>query len=285
MDRLGRPRPLVRRARSVALITGLLGTAGLALAGCQGTGSATPSPGTATATASASASPGLSVPGTHRATTTYQVSAPVSTVVVTGHVGNVTITGGSGPTISVTQQVDYSKTPPTTTRTVSGNTLTVTYSCPAQVVCGVAYTLGVPRTVAVQVTAGAGSIRLAGLAGNVTAKADVGLISATGLTGASASLTTSVGAISASFAGRAGHGAGLDQGRRYHAARSGHRVLQGLGGCAPRPGHRQRPAERLVRPRHHGHHRRRCHPHRSVVLGSGCRLAHSQGPGGQSIGR
>ena len=200
MDRLGRPRPLVRRARSVALITGLLGTAGLALAGCQGTGSATPSPGTATATASASASPGLSVPGTHRATTTYQVSAPVSTVVVTGHVGNVTITGGSGPTISVTQQVDYSKTPPTTTRTVSGNTLTVTYSCPAQVVCGVAYTLGVPRTVAVQVTAGAGSIRLAGLAGNVTAKADVGLISATGLTGASASLTTSVGAISASFA-------------------------------------------------------------------------------------
>jgi hypothetical protein len=200
MDRLRRPPPLARRARSVALITGLLGTAGLALAGCQGTGSATPAPGTATATASASASPGLSVPGTHRATTTYQVSAPVSTVVVAGHVGNVTITGGSGPTISVTQQVDYSKTPPTTTRTVSGNTLTVTYSCPAQVVCGVAYTLGVPRTVAVQVTAGAGSIRLAGLAGNVTAKADVGLISATGLTGASASLTTSVGAISASFA-------------------------------------------------------------------------------------
>ncbi len=53
---------------------------------------------------------------------------------------------------------------------------------------------------AVQVTAGAGSIRLAGLAGNVTAKADVGLITATGLTGASVSLTTGVGAISATFA-------------------------------------------------------------------------------------
>ena len=114
--------------------------------------------------------------------------------------GNITVTGGSGPGISVTQQVDYSRTPPTTTRTVSGNTLTVTYSCPTQVVCGVAYTLQVPRSVAVQVSVGAGSIRLAGLAGNMTAKADVGLISATGLTGALASLTTNMGAISASFA-------------------------------------------------------------------------------------
>lgn len=86
-----------------------------------------PSPGTATTAAlgSATASPGLSVPGTHRTTATYQISAPVSTVVVTGHVGNVTVTGGSGPPISVTQEADYSKTPPTTTRTVSGSTLTV----------------------------------------------------------------------------------------------------------------------------------------------------------------
>jgi hypothetical protein len=78
--------------------------------------------------------------------------------------------------------------------------LTVTYTCPTQVVCGVAYTLTVPRTVAVQVTTGTGAIRLAGLAGTVTAKADVGLVSATGLTGASVSLITSVAAVSASFA-------------------------------------------------------------------------------------
>ena len=70
---------------------------------------------------------------------------------------------------SVTQQVYYAKTAPTTTRTVSGK------------------------------TAGAGSVRLTGLAGSVTAKADVGLINATGLTGASVSLTTRVGGISASF--------------------------------------------------------------------------------------
>jgi hypothetical protein len=198
MYRVRWPRPDFGRAGPTALVTGVLVITGLALAGCHRTGTAAPSPGTATA--SASASPGLSIPGTHRATTTYQVSAPVSTVVVDGHVGNVTVTGGSGPVISVTQQADYSRTPPMTTRTVSGNTLTVTYSCPAQVVCGVAYTLEVPRSVAVQVTAGTGAIRLAGLAGNVTARADVGLISATGLTTTSASLTTSVGAISASFA-------------------------------------------------------------------------------------
>jgi hypothetical protein len=123
----------------------------------------------------------------------------VSTVVIVSHVGNVTVTGGSGPGVSITQQVYYSKKPPTTTRTVSGKTLTVTYDCHAQLVCGVAYTLAVPRSAAVRVTAGAGSVRLTGLAGSVTAKADVGLINATGLTGASVSLTTRVGGISASF--------------------------------------------------------------------------------------
>src|SRR5689334_22710910 len=59
--------------------------------------------------------------------------------------------------------------------------------------------LAVPRSAAVRVTAGAGSVRLTGLAGSVTAKADVGLINATGLTGASVSLATRVGAISATF--------------------------------------------------------------------------------------
>ena len=195
MDRERGPAAAIRRAGSLALITGLTGLTGLALAGCQATGAA--SPGT---TASASASPGLSVPGTHRATTTYQITSRVSTVVVVSHVGNVTVTGGSGPAISVTQQAYYSKTPPATTRTVSGKTLTITYSCPAQLVCGVAYTLAVPRSMALRVTAGAGAVRLAGLAWTVTAKVDVGLISATGLTSASVSLSTRVGGISASFA-------------------------------------------------------------------------------------
>jgi hypothetical protein len=182
--------PAIRRAGSVALVTRLMAAAGLGLAGLGlaglGLGGCT----------SSSSSPGA---GTHRATARYQITAPVSTVVIVSHVGNVTVTGGSGPGVSVTQQVYYSRTPPTTTRTVSGTTLTVTYDCPGQLVCGVAYTLAVPRSAAVRVTAGAGSVRLTGLAGSVTAKADVGLINATGLTSASVSLTTRVGGISATF--------------------------------------------------------------------------------------
>ena len=202
MDRASGPAAAICRAGSLALITGLLGLAGLSLAGCTssspppGAGS---SPGTSSSPGTASASPGLSVPGTHKATARYQITAPVSTVVIVSHVGNVTVTGGSGSGVSVTQQVYYSKTAPTTTRTVSGKTLTVTYDCPGQLVCGVAYTLAVPRSAAVRVTAGAGSVRLTGLAGSLTAKTDVGLINATGLTSASVSLTTRVGGISATF--------------------------------------------------------------------------------------
>ena len=199
MDRARGPAPAFRRAGWLALITGYMVFTGLTLAGCHTTSAASPAT-PARGTASASASPGLSLPGTHQATTRYQITPTVSTVVVVSHVGNVSVTGGSASAISVTQRVYYSKTPPVTTRTVRGKTLTVTYSCPAQIVCGVAYTLAVPRSVAVQVTAGAGAIRLAGLAGTVTAKADVGLINATGLTGASVSLATRVGGISASFA-------------------------------------------------------------------------------------
>jgi hypothetical protein len=180
----------------------------LLLAGCT-SGSATPSSASATPSSatpssaspsSASASPGVSIPGTHKATAVYQISVPVSTVIVTSHAGSVAVTGGSGPGISVTEQVTYSRTRPVTSRAVSGQTLTVGYTCPTEIVCTVSYVLRVPRTVAVQATAAAGSIRLAGLAGSVTAKADVGLISATGLTGASVSLITSVGAINAAFA-------------------------------------------------------------------------------------
>src|SRR6266487_3191489 len=193
MDRARELPPAIRRAGSLALIAGLLG-----MAGCTSSPQPTGSPASATATASAS--PGLSVPGTHQATARYLITAPVSTVVIVSHVGNVTVTGGSGPGVSVTQQVYYSKTAPATTRTVSGKTLTITYDCRTQLVCGVAYTVAVPRSAVVRVTAGAGSVRLTGLAGSITAKADVGLINATGLTSASVSLTTRVGGISASFA-------------------------------------------------------------------------------------
>lgn len=178
---------------------GLCVLGGLVLAGCSSAGGGgSPAPASAQASTT-SPGPGLSVPGTHRSAAVYRISSPVSTVVVISHVGNITVTGGSGSSVSVTQQVTYSKTPPVTTRAVSGKTLTVTDSCPSQVVCAVAYVIQVPRDVTVQAQASAGAVRLAGLAGNVTATAKVGFIDATGLSGTSVSLATDAGGITASF--------------------------------------------------------------------------------------
>jgi len=190
---------VIQIRRVAAGVLGGVALGGLVLTGCQSSGGAS-SPSSAPAqVTTTSPSPGLSVPGTHKSATVYRISSPVSTVVVISHVGNITVTGGSGPSVSVTQQATYSKTPPVTTRTISGKTLTVTYTCPSELVCAVAYVLQVPHDVAVQAQAGAGAIRLASLAGNVTAKANVGLIDGTGLSGGSVSLTTDGGGITASF--------------------------------------------------------------------------------------
>jgi hypothetical protein len=210
MDRFG----LLTRMSGPMLTAAAAGIVCVALAGCHAANAANSptAPTTSAPTASASttsastastgravaASPGLSIPGTHKSTTVYHVSSPVSTVVVTTHAGDVTVIGGGSAT-SITQQVDYSSTPPATIRSINGRTLTIAYTCSPQVVCGVAYIIRVPRDVTVRATAGAGAIRLTGLAGTVTAKADVGFIAATGLAGASVSLTTDVGGISATF--------------------------------------------------------------------------------------
>jgi hypothetical protein len=179
-------------ASAAPLLCALALIAGLALTGCQ--------LNAATTTAPSSGSSGTAILGTHRATTVYTISSPVSALVVLSQIGNVTVTGGTGSTASVTEEVTYSSQPPSTTRTVDAGTLNVGYTCPVEFVCSVAYDIQVPRAATVQVTADAGKIVLTGLAGQVTAKADVGLINATDLTGGSVSLTTGVGAITADFA-------------------------------------------------------------------------------------
>jgi hypothetical protein len=182
---------------------GVAGFLALVLAGCHSGSAASPAASaTVVPVSTATPSSGFSVPGTHRLTTVYRVSGAISSVVVISHVGDVTVIGGaSGSATSVSQEAEYSSTPPVTSRVISGGTLTVTYTCPTQLVCGVAYVVRVPRDVMVQASADAGTIRLTGLGGQVTANAKVGSISATGLTGSIVSLTTDVGGISATFAG------------------------------------------------------------------------------------
>ena len=143
--------------------------------------------------------------GAHNApATTFTVSAHVTTVVIKGGAGSIDVTGSARRTVMVTQQASYSKTPPATTRNVSGSTLTLGYGCPSQLVCSVSYVLQVPRGVAIRAGTQAGSVTLTTLAGPVTAQTDAGLITADGLTSPTADLKSNAGGIVATFSAAPG---------------------------------------------------------------------------------
>lgn len=129
----------------------------------------------------------------------YTISARVTTVVIKGGAGGIDVTGSGRGTISVSQQESYSKTPPTATHVVSGTTLTLSYTCPSELVCSVSYDVQVPRGVAVRATTAAGPVTLTGLAGPVSAQTSAGLITATGMSSATASLKSNAGGIDADF--------------------------------------------------------------------------------------
>ena len=138
------------------------------------------------------------VPGVHELTETADIGS-VTSLVVDGGAGNVTVTGGAGTTVAVTEHLYYSRAAPDATRTVSSGTLTVGYSCPIQVTCLVSYDIAVPRATAVKATTRAGAIRISDVTGPVTASAGAGNIHATGIASSTASLTTLAGAVNATF--------------------------------------------------------------------------------------
>jgi hypothetical protein len=130
---------------------------------------------------------------------TFTVSARVTTLVIDGGAGAIDVTGSNRGTVLVSQQPSYSKTPPAVAHTLSGTTLTLSYTCQAQLVCSVSYVVQVPRGVAVRATSRAGTITLTSLAGPVSAQTDAGLITATGLRSPTADLKSSAGGIDATF--------------------------------------------------------------------------------------
>jgi hypothetical protein len=129
----------------------------------------------------------------------FTVKSPVTAVVIQGGSGSISVTGSAAPDVVVVQQTSYAKTPPSATHVLRGTTLTVTYTCPVELVCGVSYNVRVPRGVSVSVSAGTGSITLTGLTGPVSARADAGLITAVSLGSATASFTSSAGGVIATF--------------------------------------------------------------------------------------
>jgi hypothetical protein len=138
--------------------------------------------------------------GTHSgAAHTFTITGHVTTVVIEGGASSITVTGSGRSTILVSQQASYTKTAPATSRRVAGDTLTLSYSCAGQLVCGVQYDLQVPRDVAVRASSRDGSITLTSLAGDVTAQTEAGLITANDLSSPTADLKSSAGGIIAAF--------------------------------------------------------------------------------------
>lgn len=130
----------------------------------------------------------------------FTVPARVTTLVIKGGSGSIDVTGGGRAAIAVSQQASYSSAPPAPAHAVAGTTLTLSYTCPAELSCGVSYDVRVPRGVAVRVSSGAGAITLTALAGQVSAQSGTGLITATGLSSPVADLKSDAGGIDATFA-------------------------------------------------------------------------------------
>jgi hypothetical protein len=138
---------------------------------------------------------------TSAAPRTYTVTSAVTTVIVNGGAGTITVTGSERATVEVTERAYYSnsKEPPATSHAVAGGTLTLSYSCPTQLTCGVGYALAVPRGTTVRVSDREGAITLTSLSGPVTAQTIAGAINASGLASPTASLSSRAGSITAAF--------------------------------------------------------------------------------------
>jgi hypothetical protein len=130
----------------------------------------------------------------------FTISGRVTTVVIDDNGGSIDVTGSARSTVLVSPQLSYSKTPPLVRHVLSKTTLTLSYTCPSQVICGVSYTVQVPRDVALRLSTGAGAITLTSLSGPVTAKANAGFITAVDLRSATATLKSNAGGIVATFA-------------------------------------------------------------------------------------
>jgi hypothetical protein len=129
----------------------------------------------------------------------FTVSARVTAVVIDGGSGSIDVTGSSRSTVSVSQQAAYTSTPPSATHVLHGTTLTVSYTCPTEIVCGVSYEVQVPLDVAVSASTSTGAVTLTSLAGPVTARADAGLVTAVDLRSPVTSFKSNAGGVIATF--------------------------------------------------------------------------------------
>ena len=194
----------VAAAAAVLLIAGLTaGVHALMSAGghqaAAGTGKAVPSRPQRTGIVTASqAPPSPAGGGQWKVTRQYQVTTPVTSLVVDNPVGAVTIIGGATTAVSVTATIDYRGAAPSSTPRVSGHTLTVSYGPCTD--CGAAFYVTVPRGVSVTVHEGTGQVTLSSLAGEVSAQSGTGNVTGTGLSGATGRFQIGTGRVDVAYA-------------------------------------------------------------------------------------
>ena len=128
----------------------------------------------------------------------YQVTQPVTQLVVQDAAGDVHVSTGTGSAVAVTENASYRSSPPKSSHEVSGGTLTLTYTCPSSN-CGIDYTVTVPAGLAVQVVADAGDVTLTGLNGAVQVQADAGDVRASSLGATHAKLVADAGDVTLGF--------------------------------------------------------------------------------------
>ena len=114
---------------------------------------------------------------------TYAVSSPVHTLVINDWVGDVHVTGGAGQ-VSVTERISYRHQLPATTHAVRAGTLTLTGTCPVHQPCDVEYHVRIPPATMVRIDDQVGNIRLTALTGQVVVHTRAGGMALRSLSGA-----------------------------------------------------------------------------------------------------
>jgi hypothetical protein len=148
----------------------------------------------------AAATAGCSAVGERTDEQTYEVTEPVTSLVVDARAGTVSVSTGDGP-LTVTERYAYRNDKPRTAHQVDKDTLTLTETgCADDTVgCNVQYRIQVPETTVVTITTNAGAVELADLAGDVRVETDAGTVQARNLAADQVSVRTHAGATSLHF--------------------------------------------------------------------------------------
>jgi hypothetical protein len=127
---------------------------------------------------------------------TYEVNGTIGRLDVRGQHNAIEVTAGDGP-VRVTETVKYHNGRPTTSHTTDAGTLRLRDNgCgDHHLRCEVDYSIQVPADTAVDIDDSAGSIRLTGLAGDVTVQVSAGSVEATGMSSAHTTVRNSAGRI------------------------------------------------------------------------------------------